>query len=74
MGSLVALHNLAEKIFDCIYTSGNNLDIIDDFQIVTKKINNLLQLKEEDNKNHIYDLAGSIIFSNVSIYVGFMNQ
>lgn len=69
MGSLVALHSLTEKIFDCIYTFGDNLDIIDNFQIVTKKINKLLQLKEETKENHLYDLNGKIIFSNVSIYV-----
>ena len=69
MGSLVALHGLAEKIFDCIYTFGDNLDIIDNFQIVTKKVNKLLQLKEENKENHLYDLNGKIIFSNVSIYV-----
>lgn len=69
MGSLVAVHSLAEKIFDCIYTFGDNLDIIDNFQIVTKKINKLLQLKEEDKENHLYNLNGKIIFSNVSIYV-----
>lgn len=69
MGSLVALHSLAEKIFDCIYTFGDNLDTIDDFQVVTKKINKLLQLKEETKENHSYDLNGKIIFSDVSIYV-----
>lgn len=69
MGSLVALHWLAEKIFDCIYNFGDNLDTIDDFQVVTKKINNLLQLKEENKENHVYDLNGEIIFSNVSIYI-----
>lgn len=69
MGSLVALHDLAEKIFDCIYSFGNNLNIIDDFHIVTKKINKLLQLEEENKENHLYDLNGKIIFSNVSIYV-----
>lgn len=69
MGSLVALHRLAEKIFDCIYNFGDNLNTIDDFQVVTKKINNLLQLKEENKENHVYDLNGEIIFSNVSIYI-----
>lgn len=69
MGSLVALHSLAEKVFDCIYTFGDNLDTIDDFQVVTKKINKLLQLKEETKENHSYDLNGKIMFSNVSIYV-----
>ena len=69
MGSMVALHSLAERIFDCIYNFGDNLEIIDDFQVVTKKINQLLQLKEEDKENYFYNLNGKIIFSKVSIYV-----
>lgn len=69
MGALVALHSLAERIFDCIYTFGDNIDIIDDFQVATKKINKLLQLEEENKENYLYDLNGKIIFSNVSIYV-----
>lgn len=69
MGSLVALNNLAGKIFDCIYTFGDNLDTIDDFHVVTKRIKQLLQLKEENKDNYLYDLNGNIIFSNVSIYV-----
>lgn len=69
MGMLVALHSLAEKIFDYIYSFGDNLDIIDDFQVVTKKINKLLKLKEEKKENYLYDLNGEIIFSNVTIYI-----
>lgn len=69
MGSLVALHSLTEKIFDCIYNFGDNLEVIDDFQVVTKKMNNLLQLQEENKINTLYDLGGDIIFSNVTIYV-----
>ena len=69
MGSLVALYNLAEKIFDCVYSFGDNLDVIDDFQVVTRKITKLLQLKEENKENYSYDLNGKIMFWNVSIYV-----
>lgn len=69
MGTLVAIHSLAERIFDCIYSFGDNLDTIDDFQIVTKKLNQLLKLKEEIRENELYDLNGEIIFSNVTIYV-----
>ena len=58
MGALVALSNITEKIFDCIYTFGDNLDSIDNFRVVTKKINKLLQLKEENKENHLYDLKG----------------
>lgn len=70
MGSLMALHTFAEKIFDYLYTFGDNLEVIDDFHVVTKKINKLLEQKEEDKTNYIYDLTGNIIFSNVTIYVG----
>lgn len=69
MGSLVALHSLAEKIFDCVYDFGDNLETIDDFQVVTKKVNQLLQLRKEKKENYTYELKGEIIFSNVSIYV-----
>ena len=69
MGSLVAFYTLAEKIFDYIYTFGDNLEIIDNFQVVNKKISKLLQLKEEEKGNYLYDLNGEIIFSNVSIYI-----
>ena len=69
MGSLMALHTFAGKIFDCLYTFGDNLEIIDDFKVVTKKISKLLEQKEETKANYIYDLDGSIIFSNVTIYI-----
>ncbi len=69
MGSLMAFYTLAEKIFNYIYAFGNNLEIIDNFQVVTKKIIKLLQLKEEDKENYLYDLNGKIIFNNVSIYI-----
>lgn len=69
MGSLMALHTFAGKIFDCLYTFGDNLEVIDDFHVVTKKINKLLEQKEEKTTNYMYDLNGRIIFSNVTIYV-----
>ena len=69
MGALMAFYTLAEKIFDYIYTFGDNLEIIDNFQVVNKKISKLLQLKEEEKGNYLYDLNGGIIFSNVSIYI-----
>lgn len=69
MGSLIAFHTLAGKIFDCLYNFGENLEIIDDFYVVTKKIDNLLNQKEEKKTNYTYDLNGNIVFSNVSIYI-----
>ncbi len=69
MGSLIAIHTLAEKIFDLLYNLGEDLEIIDDFHVVTKKINKLLEQKEEKKINNAYDLKGDIVFSNVSIYI-----
>lgn len=69
MGALVSLHTLAGRIFDCLYNFGENLEIIDNFQVVSKKINKMLKLKEENKENYLYNLDGRIIFSNVSIYI-----
>ena len=69
MGTLVAFNTLATKILGYIHTFGENLEVIDNFQIVNKKINELLKLKEENIKNTLYNLNGRIIFSNVSIYI-----
>lgn len=69
MGALTALLNLAENIFDCLYCFGEDLEIVDDFYVVTKKINKLLNLKEEKRENYLYDLNGDIIFSNVTVFV-----
>ena len=69
MGSLIAIHTLAEKIFDLLYNLGQDLEIIDDFHVVTKKINKLLEQKEEKKINNTYDLKWDIVFINVSIYI-----
>ncbi len=69
IGALMALINLAGEIFNCIYDLGENLEIIDNFFVVSKKINRLLRLKQEEKEKQIYDLNGEIIFSNVTIYV-----
>lgn len=65
----MALHTLSEKIFNCLYALGSNLEVIDDFKVVSNKINKLLNLKEEEKENWLYELDGKIIFSNVTIYV-----
>lgn len=69
MGSLIALLDLASKIFDYLYSFGENLEIIDNFYVVSKKVNKFLKLKEEEKENYIYNLNGEIIFSNVTIYI-----
>ena len=69
LGSLSAIMTLTDKIFNCFLNFGANLEIIDDFYVVTKKINKLLNLKEEDKENERYNLDGEIIFSKVTIYI-----
>lgn len=69
LGSLSAIMTLTDKIFNCFLNFGANLEIIDDFYVVTKKINKLLNLKEEDKENEKYNLDGDIIFSKVTIYI-----
>lgn len=69
-GSLEALTIFAERIFDGLLQIGANLETIDTFHVVTKKINDLMKLKEEENKYYSYKLDGDIIFHKVSILVG----
>ena len=73
LGSLSAIMTLTDKIFNCFLNFGANLEIIDDFYVVTKKINKLLNLKEEDKENERYNLDGDIIFSKVTIYIDKMS-
>lgn len=69
IGALIAILNLTDRIFDCFLSFGANLETIDNFYVITGKINNLLALKEEEKHNNIYELDGEIIFSNVTIYI-----
>lgn len=69
IGALIALISLSDKIFDCFLTLGANLEKLDSFYVVTKKINKLLNMSEEEKENHSYDLDGDIIFSNVTVYI-----
>lgn len=69
VGTLSMLLNLADKIFGCFLNLGANLEIIEEFYVVTKKINEILKLEEEKEEEYLYDLNGDIIFSNVTIYV-----
>jgi len=68
-GSLEALIMFAGKLMDCFLILGANLETIDTFYVVNKKINNLMKLKEEENKYYHYELDGDIIFHNVSINI-----
>lgn len=69
MGALGALITLSDKIFNLFLNLGANLENIDSFYVVTKKINKLLCLNEETKQNYLYNLDGDIIFSNVNVYI-----
>ena len=67
-GGITVLLNYAGKIFDYFLELGANLESIDDFYAVSKKISKMLKLREEDKNKKSYNLNGDIIFSNVNIY------
>lgn len=69
-GGITVLLNYAEKIFDYFLQLGANLESIDEFYAVSKKISKMLKLKEEGNDKDSFELNGDIIFSNVSILTG----
>ena len=68
-GSLAALIMFSGKLLDCFLILGANLETIDNFYVVNKKIKNLMNLKEEENKSYHYELEGDIVFHNVSISI-----
>ena len=47
---------------------GANLESIDEFYAVSKKISKMLKLKEESKNKDSYNLNGDVIFSNVSVF------
>lgn len=67
LGSLTALIMFSGKLLDCLLVIGANIETIDTFYVVTKKINNLMKLEEEKNNYHNYNLDGDILFHNVSV-------
>ncbi len=69
LGNLTALLLFANKILNCLYTFGENWEIINTFLVVRNKINKLMELKEEKTGGECYDLNGDITFHNVSIKV-----
>lgn len=69
-GGITVLLNYAEKIFDYFLQLGANLESINEFYAVSKKISKMLKLKEEGNDKDSFELNGDIIFSNVSILTG----
>lgn len=69
LGTLATFIVLASKILGCLYTFGENLEVLDTFLVVKQKIKKLMNLKEEKNKKDGYDLEGDIVFENVSINI-----
>ncbi|MBE5820378.1 MAG: ATP-binding cassette domain-containing protein [Clostridiales bacterium] len=65
---MTVLLNYAEKIFDYFLEFGANLEYIDEFYAISKKIKDLLKLKQEEKNADKYNLDGDIIFSNVTIF------
>lgn len=66
-GMLTAFLLFSDKILDSFLTLGANLEVIDDFIVVRKRIQKLMKLKEEKENDKNYDLKGEIQFSQVSI-------
>ena len=69
LGALTALILLSDKILWCLYSFGENLEVVDTFFVVRKKIKALMDLKEETENNYHYNLDGEIVFHNVSINI-----
>ena len=51
------------------YSFGENLEVVDNFFVIQKKIKRLMCLREEKNEKEEYDLNGDIRFHNVSIHI-----
>ena len=69
LGELTAYLNFTSKLFNCFLSLGVNLESISNFNIITKKLNNLYNLQKEEKDNREYDLNGDIIYSNVSLII-----
>ena len=69
LGTLATFLLLAGNILGCLYTFGENLEVLDNFLVVKQKIKDLMALKEETNENYFYDLQGDIVFHNVSVKI-----
>lgn len=69
IGELTAFLNFTSKLFNCFLSLGVNLESISNFSIITKKLNRLYNLKEEDSDKKEYDLNGDIIYSNVGLTI-----
>lgn len=68
-GTLSALLLFAKKILNCLYTFGENLEVVDNFGVMKRKIKKLMDLEEEKDENYFYNLDGDIVFHNVSINI-----
>ena len=52
-----------------MYSFGENLEVIDNFWVLRKRIKKLMKLEEEKAEGNSYNLDGDIVFHNVSINV-----
>lgn len=69
LGELTAYLKFTSKLFNCFLNFGANLEYISDFTIVTKKLNRLYRIEEEEKDKKEYNLDGNIIYSNVSLEI-----
>lgn len=69
LGELTALLLFAKKVLMTCYSFGENLEVVDNFFVIQKKIKRLMCLREEKNEKEEYDLNGDIRFHNVSIHI-----
>lgn len=69
LGELTAYLKFTSKLFNCFLSFGANLEYISDFTIVTKKLNRLYRIEEEEKDKKEYNLDGNIIYSNVSLEI-----
>lgn len=69
LGTLTVLVSFAQKIMEYFISVGNNLDDIDNFIVVNKLLNKLINLEEEKEYPKLIELNGDILFINVTIKV-----
>lgn len=69
LGGLTALLLFAKKILGSLYSFGENLEVIDNFWVLRKRIKKLMKLEEEKVRGDSYNLDGDIVFHNVSVNV-----
>lgn len=67
LGSLTVLISFAKKVIGFFIALGNNIDEIDDFIVITRLLNNLMKLEQENKALGDFKLDGDILFINVTV-------